>query len=55
MKKVITRAEMIPPFYGVAERDYLRGQLICYPIGINLIVLLWNDFVSWLKSPVHPK
>lgn len=43
--------EMLPPFYGVAYRDYARNEAVLYPLVINLFVLLWREFVYWLKNP----
>lgn len=51
MKKRISRGELIPPFYGIAYRDYDKDLIICYPIFINLIIILYRDFKFWLKNP----
>lgn len=51
MKKIISPGVEIPPFYGIAYYDYARNEKVCYPIFINLIVLLWRDFVYWIKNP----
>lgn len=51
MKKEIDQGSMIPPFYGMAYYRYESDKKVCYPIGINLIVILWRDFIYWLKFP----
>lgn len=38
VKKVINEGEAIPKYYGIAYRDYLRYQAVCYPIVLNLII-----------------
>lgn len=51
MKREISPGEMIPRFYGIAYYDYPRNRAICYPLFINLIVMLWREFVYWNKVP----
>lgn len=51
MKKVIGPGVLIPPFYGIAYMDHLNNKSICYPLFINLIVILWRDIIWWLKDP----
>jgi hypothetical protein len=51
MKKEITEHQLLPAFYGVAYRDYRRNKIVCYPLLINLIVILWRKTVYWLRSP----
>lgn len=51
MKKIIKRGEMIPPFYGIGYRCYVKDESWCYPIPLNLFVLLYFDFIWWLKNP----
>jgi hypothetical protein len=51
VKKIIHHGEMIPPYYGLAYHDYSRDQAICYPLVINLIVILWLDTVRFFKHP----
>jgi len=47
---------IIPKYYGIAYRCYLRQFHICYPIPINLIVRFWHcwfypKFRGSLKCP----
>lgn len=52
MKKiVITQGERIPNFYGIARRNYETNTATCYLLGINLLVIVWDDFIRWLKYP----
>jgi len=50
-RRVVASGALIPPFYGVAVRDWNRQERICYPLGINLIVILLIDMRYWLKDP----
>lgn len=51
LKKEVGPAQYLPPFYGFAYWDYPRNIRVCYPLGINLIVILALDFHAWLKDP----
>lgn len=52
LKKLKHNHEIIPRFYGIAYYDWSKGHVaVCYPLGINLIVMLWREFVSWNKNP----
>lgn len=51
MRREIREGEMIPPFYGIGYRDYSTDRKFCYPLFINLLVILWVDFKRWLKNP----
>lgn len=51
MKKIICRGEMIPPFYGVSYHLYHQDKAVCYPLIINLIVIIYRDFIFWMKNP----
>lgn len=53
MKKIIKRnnGEGIPRFYGVAYVRYETNELVCYPLFINLLVLLFRESLFWLKNP----
>lgn len=56
MKRYLKEGEMIAPFYGIAYIDYERKCTpVCYPLGINLIVMLWRDWISWIKFPKQGK
>lgn len=50
-RKVVPSGGMIPPFYGVAVRNWDKHERICYPLGINLIVILLIDLGHWIKDP----
>jgi hypothetical protein len=50
-RKIVSESQMLPAFYGVAYHDYERNQTICYPLFINLVVILWRDFKFWIKNP----
>jgi hypothetical protein len=43
--------EEVPPFYGIAYHDHLYRRSVCFPLFINLIVILYRDFVRWMKWP----
>lgn len=51
MKKIIYNGMMIPNFYGLAYWDYAKDEGVCYPMPINLFVILCRDFVMWIKNP----
>lgn len=51
MKRYIKQGEMLRPFYGLAYWDYQRNVGVCYPLGVNLIVILYIDFIRWLRDP----
>lgn len=35
--KKVSQGDLLPPFYGVAWYDYMRGRCVCLPVGLNLI------------------
>jgi len=51
LKKIIKPGEVVPPFYGIAYQEYYLNIAVCYPLGVNLIVLLYRDWVFWWKNP----
>jgi hypothetical protein len=51
MKIEISPGEMIPRFYGIAYHRWDLNVAVCYPLFINLIVMLWREFVHWNKNP----
>lgn len=55
MKKIIKQGEMLKPFYGFAFWDYQNNCGVTYPLGINLIVILYIDFLHWLRNPKQMK
>lgn len=40
MKKIIHPDEVIPPWYGIAYRRYDLNHAVCYPLFINLLVMI---------------
>jgi hypothetical protein len=42
----ILDGEMMPRWYAVAYRDDYRNVLHCYPVGIHLVVQLW-EWLAW--------
>ncbi len=38
--------EMMPRWYAVAYRDDYRQVLHCYPVGVHLVVQLW-EWLGW--------
>jgi hypothetical protein len=51
VRKEIREAQIIPPFYGVSYFDYQKARAVCYPLGVNLVVILWRDLCGWLRNP----
>lgn len=38
IKKIIDRGYKIPAGYGIAIVDFPKDQLICYPLGLHIII-----------------
>ena len=63
MKKLIKRVrqgEMLPPFYGIAWRDYSMDEAVCLPVPINLVALIGRRIWAFCKQgsnavPVCPR
>lgn len=51
VKKVINEGEAIPKYYGIAYRDYLRYQAVCYPIVLNLIIRYLRELYFIIAIP----
>lgn len=51
LRKEIKSGTMIPVFYGVAYVDYSKNLAVCYPLFINLFVIILRDCHFWLKHP----
>lgn len=51
LKVLVKQSERIPCFYGLAYWDYERNVGVAYPLFLNLVALLWRDFIRWLKWP----
>lgn len=42
----VANGEAIPRWYAVAYRDLYGDTLICYPVGIHLVVMAW-EWLAW--------
>lgn len=51
VKREINHGEMLPPWYGVAYRDFVNDRMICYPIPFNLIVRSLRNIYWRLRGP----
>lgn len=40
---------MLPPFYGVAYRDYMKDRFIAYPVPFHIIIGLSRYFYSNIR------
>jgi hypothetical protein len=47
--KRIRPAEMLPAFYGIAWRDWLRDEAICLPVPLNVLARLARAGWVWLR------
>jgi hypothetical protein len=47
ISKVITPGEMMPKYYGLAYRDFLRDIAICYPFPFNYVVHIVRRY--WIR------
>jgi len=51
LKREVEQGCRAPLFYGIAYMDFQSGARICYPLGINLMVIILRDIWFWLKWP----
>lgn len=47
----VRQGEMTPPFYGVGWRDWSAGVWYCYPMPLNLFVMLYWEWKRFWKDP----
>ncbi len=50
MKKVIKQSGMIPAYYGIAWVKYQSLEFVCYPVGINLLVVFAMRVKAFVKN-----
>lgn len=60
IRKTIDCGSIIPPWYGVAWRDFYADRTVCYPIPLNIIASFVRGVIVWLKYgykavPVNPR
>lgn len=52
--KKINEGEIIPAWYGVAWKDWMRREAVCMPIGVNLIAQLARWIYFEVKHGSRP-
>ena len=48
--KRVRPGEMLPPFYGIAWRDYSTYEAVCLPVPLNLIVWVGRNVWAFCKQ-----
>jgi hypothetical protein len=44
---------MLPPWYGCAWYDFPRNEMVCYPVGLNLLVMMARAAYFAVKHGGH--
>jgi hypothetical protein len=52
---VVGSGERVPYGYGVSIMQYERQQVICYPIGINVVVALCHRVYCYLAYKIYSR
>lgn len=51
LKVFVPEAGIIPRYYGVAYRDFMRMGAVCYPVPLNRLVRMLRSVYFWLRIP----
>lgn len=49
MIKRIKEGQIIPRGYGMAWHDFMTGQFVCLPLGLNVVAAIARNIYLWLR------
>jgi hypothetical protein len=49
LQKRIQHGQVIPFFYGIAWKDWVSNEAVCYPVPVNMLVAVSRSFFIWMK------